>query len=193
MKSTIFRQICQHLDNELNAQPVVDVYGKLKYMARWNNQLENLIREEAITYPAIFIGFPNAEWSGQTNNHQQGDMVIDVYIVQHNQHTTNWFAKNAEFEEGMKRDEYVQQVHNRLEGQQVASGSMTRTGQFEDNNHDQIMVDQLRYVAAVEDTCADPRANWQEVTNTDLEVENDQDLQIPTPAPQYNFDLSGRT
>lgn len=166
MKKVIFEAIAGYLNSVLNTTAMKAEYGEVMYIAPFNDQFNNEDQEHAIPKPAIAIGFPSSDgWETKTNNQQQGQLLISIYVVFHTIADGNYFASAEEKAKAMKRFDYLQEIQNALQGMNLgAAGTLHRTNEYEDTNHDHVSVDRIDYLTTVEDCLADPSNNYIEIT-----------------------------
>lgn len=164
MKKIIYTALAGYLNAGMNTPAMIAKYGATNYISSHNNQFNDDALEGAIPKPALALAFTEIDWVNKGHNQQQGQMTISVYVAYATIADPNFFETDSN-QEAFKRWEYLQDVQLLLQGFNMgAAGTLQRTREVEDDNHDHITIDRIDYLTVVHDELADPSLQYVEIT-----------------------------
>lgn len=152
MLNIVYSEIEAHLIDKLKTNFSVSGLPKLAGVDLWNNQVNEIEREDPVNWPMIYIEFEQIDWNTMAGlQFQQGISSIAFHVVQN---TLDSSIKSASILQ------YLTEVHRALHG---FSGScfnhLVRTQIRMSNSYGNLIEHVVIYRCAIADNSAVPKRN----------------------------------
>lgn len=133
----------------------------IKHVRLFNNQFENMEKEDTFAFPCVFVQFLNLDWSTETEGVQKGDTTIRLHVG----------FETLKTEDLEKFDIIDDQIHKYIEGLESEDFSkLSRTNEEQDVNHDNVYVWLMDYGTNLLDDSGARQGKMVKTTITGLEV-----------------------
>ena len=138
---------------EENATQAVERHSVIKYVERWNNQVEYAEEEQPFNCPAVFIEFAPITWRTLQRGLREADVQITLHVVIDSR-VGRWSDTNTVFE-------FLDTIHKALFGLHTTEDkrtvdSLCHLKSVTDHDHGELEDNQETYTCHVTDATAYP-------------------------------------
>ncbi len=119
-KKDVYLAIREHILN----------HTKIKHVRLFNNQFEEMEREDTFPLPCVFIEFASLEWEQKSRGLQEGEAIIRFHVGLESVRT-----------EELEMLDLIDQLHSVLQDFSTdISTAMSRETETQDTDHDNVMI-----------------------------------------------------
>lgn len=144
----------------------------VKHVRLYNDQFENMDKENTFAFPCVFVQFANLDWSTETEGIQKGATIIRLHVG----------FESLATEELDKFDVIDDEIHKYIEGLEgVDFTKLSRISEEQDINHDNVYVWLMDYSTEILDCSGSRRGKMTKTIVTGLNVNVNTDTEHSKP------------